>query len=108
MLLNVGSWNCIVCSNGGGPTYVAGSTSAKSTASLQVRKPGQDSSCGPRRPQPLTSASLYRTGLKAGSGLPFSIQAPGIADRGRSRILAQNPLPSPSSHEGPLLYLLLC
>lgn len=45
MPLDMGSWNCIVCSNGGGP-HGDLERKCKIHASLWVRRPGQDSSYG--------------------------------------------------------------
>lgn len=45
MLLDMGSWNCIVCSDGGYP-HSSLERKCKIHGSLWVRKPGQDSLCG--------------------------------------------------------------
>ena len=82
-LLEVGIWNCIVCSSGGVPTQAVG-------AGVQNPEPACGSGSPARTPlvvglsrssQPPSDLrfSIHRMGLKAGLELLFLIQGPGIA-----------------------------
>lgn len=69
MSLDMGSWNCIVCSNGDGP-HGGLERKCKIHASLWARRPHVVL----RSSQPPSDLSffIYRMGLKAGRELLFS------------------------------------